>query len=804
MPEIILLPPRRRPELLLRPLGDRGRYVVKDPRAESYFQLGEQEHFLLDRLDGYQTADEVRKAFEDRFGEKLSEKDFEGFLDLARGQGFLTEKDDPAPPPVAPVRPPGQSILYWRKSLIDPDRLLDRWAPRLGFLWTRTFLAVSLLAIVAAAVVVSANWDDMVSRFAGAWRWETALLVWLTLLAATTLHEFAHGLTCKHYGGEVHEIGFLMMFFLPCLYCNVSDAWLFKEKSKRLLVTFAGGYCDLCLWALAVFAWRLTPPEGLPNYVAWVVLTVVGGRVFFNFNPLLKLDGYYMLSDWAEVPNLFWRGHDRVKAHLRRLLWGAAPPPADPHGRFLTAYGLASWVYGLMFLGLMLAALYHYVGPRWGLVGLAGVTALGVYAFRGLFIGLVQGEVRQMILKRRRRTVVWGALACGAAVALPVPVGDRAGGPFRVRSATRTEVRATAAGFLREVPFAEADRVPPGAVVARLEVPDLERRIARGQAEADEARAKLALLEAGPKPAELAELRRRVEQATRWRDLGQQELDRSRAVLREDLTRLGQRVVECEAELNLAKALRERVRDTRAASIAEVAVAEAKVEVCQAQLDQARTQRQARKVQGAAEAEVELGKRSKELADAVGALAVLEAGPRPEEVAAARAAVARAAEGVRELEDLRQRLVVRVVVGGVVTTPRVREKVGRYLQEGELICEIEEPAELEVEVTLDETAAARVRPGQEVELRVRAYPFESPRGRVVRVAPAARPELDRTDAIPRPDAPGSVTAYCVLEGSAPELHPGMTGYARVRCDARPVGVLAAERALRWLRTEFWW
>src|SRR5439155_2123288 len=120
----------------------------------------------------------------------------------------------------------------------------------------------------------------------------------------TTLHEFAHGLTCKHYGGEVHEIGFLLMFFIPCFYCNVSDAWLFDRKSKRLWVTFAGAYCDLCLWAVAVFVWRLTVADTMVYYVAWVALSVCGARIFFNFNPLLKLDGYYLLSDWVEIPNL--------------------------------------------------------------------------------------------------------------------------------------------------------------------------------------------------------------------------------------------------------------------------------------------------------------------------------------------------------------------------------------------------------------------------------------------------------------------------------------------------------------------
>src|SRR5205085_248487 len=140
---------------------------------------------------------------------------------------------------------------------------------------------------------------------------------------------------CKHYGGEVHEVGFLLMFFTPCFFCNVSDAWLFRERGKRLLVTFAGGYCDLILWALAVFTWRMTVPGTLPNHVAWVVLTICGGRIFFNFNPLLKLDGYYLLMDATGVPNLQKRSRAAVFGHVRWLLWGAARPAAEERGRFV-------------------------------------------------------------------------------------------------------------------------------------------------------------------------------------------------------------------------------------------------------------------------------------------------------------------------------------------------------------------------------------------------------------------------------------------------------------------------------------
>src|SRR5207248_9588829 len=153
-------------------------------------------------------------------------------------------------------------------------------------------------------------------------------------------------------------------------FCHVSDAWLFKEKSKRLWVTLAGGYCDLCLWAVAVFAWRLTPPHDLVHQLAWVVVAVCGVRVFFNFNPLLKLDGCYLLSDWLEVPNLRQRAWGRALGHLRWLLWGAPRPAPAPRGRFLLGYGAASWLFSAAFLGLMLAALARSMGAHWGPAGI--------------------------------------------------------------------------------------------------------------------------------------------------------------------------------------------------------------------------------------------------------------------------------------------------------------------------------------------------------------------------------------------------------------------------------------------------
>src|SRR5262245_23618146 len=167
MPEFTTPLPCRRPELVVRPLGDHGPYVVKDPHTGAYYHLGDEEHFLLMQLDGQRDSEAIRAAFAERFGQPLTEQELQDFLDMARAQGlFQSASAAGGSPAVVPpatgdasidTAPLGLRLLYWRRSLFDPDRLFTWLAPKLWFFWTPAFLGVSAGCILLAAALVWTN-----------------------------------------------------------------------------------------------------------------------------------------------------------------------------------------------------------------------------------------------------------------------------------------------------------------------------------------------------------------------------------------------------------------------------------------------------------------------------------------------------------------------------------------------------------------------------------------------------------------------------------------------------------------------
>jgi multidrug efflux pump subunit AcrA (membrane-fusion protein) len=222
--------------------------------------------------------------------------------------------------------------------------------------------------------------------------------------------------------------------------------------------------------------------------------------------------------------------------------------------------------------------------------------------------------------------------------------------------------------------------------------------------------------------------------------------------------------------------------------------------VAESQVEQAQFQKRHREALGTREAiagldaEAELARREKDLADAEGVLTLMEAGTRPAEIEAASAHLARLQEEAGYLEKLQSQLSIHSPVVGLMTTARLGEKIGQYFREGELICLVEEPSRLEAEIALAEQDVGRVHAGQPVTLKARALPFETFQAKVDRVAPTAT----------RAEIQGTVTVHCQFDNTGTGLRPEMSGNARISTGRRPIGEVAVNRALGYLRTEFWW
>src|SRR5262249_11161023 len=192
--------------------------------------------------------------------------------------------------------------------------------------------------------------------------------LWISLGVVKVIHEFGHGLSCKNFGGEVHEMGLLFLCLSPCLYCNVSDAWTLPNKWHRILISFAGIYVELIIAAIATFVWWNTPTHPFVNNLSLSVMVVCSvSTVVFNANPLMRYDGYYVLLDWLEIPNLRDRSNRYLSNVVQEYCLGIEVQPEqymELWRRILfVSYAIVSWIYRWVVTFSILRFMDHFLVP---------------------------------------------------------------------------------------------------------------------------------------------------------------------------------------------------------------------------------------------------------------------------------------------------------------------------------------------------------------------------------------------------------------------------------------------------------
>ncbi|NOZ39163.1 MAG: HlyD family efflux transporter periplasmic adaptor subunit [Planctomycetes bacterium] len=478
-------------------------YVLKDPLTLELFHLTAEEFFLFDQLKQARSLKDLQEAFQERFApRRITPQQLQQgvnqlhsqrlLLSEAAGQGSELRKRDER-------RRRSERWQSWLKVLsfrvgsIDATRVVDGLHRKLRLVYSLPMLAVILAVFAYAFFLLVGQGRELVARLpslvelAQPRYW----LLWLlTIVVVKVIHELAHAVTCKHFGGRCHEIGVLMLAMIPCLYCDVTDVWRLPSKWQRIAVSAAGMIVELVIAAVALIAWWHTQPGLLHVWCLSVVIVCSVGTLLVNANPLLRYDGYYILSDLVEVPNLANRAQGLLPTALRRWLL-AEPRTEDPMLSTRQQQGL--WIYAVsarVYLTLVLLGIFVVLlswARPYRLENL--VTTLGVVTLAGMLFPPLAGVWRmarnpsqRFRLKRLPLTGLALTVLAVLAAFFFWPITRSVRGPAVFVPAEGQPVYATTAGELQFALPAGA-QVQAGEVLARLIDPQSELAVARQQGE---------------------------------------------------------------------------------------------------------------------------------------------------------------------------------------------------------------------------------------------------------------------------------------------------------------------------------
>ena len=495
---------RLRPDLVVQPQFYEGmtHYVIKDPLALKYFRFKIEEYFLLQQFDGKQTLQDVKKAFERKYRpQTISIEDLTRFVAQLHEAGIVQIDSNEQAKVLIRRRNKNRwrkvwaflaNILFIKIPIIDPERLLTRMYPYFRWIYTPTFITLSVTSMLLALGLVGSNWKtfyDKLPDFQSFFNWWTIMSFWLCLAVVKIIHEFGHGLTAKHYGGEVHEMGLLFLVLTPALYCDVTDSWLLPNKWKRIWISAAGIYVECFLASIATFVWWYSTP-GLLNSLAMATMFICSvNTIMFNANPLLRYDGYYVMADWLEIPNLRIKSTQFFSYLVQEKVLGLEIPvqsylPKSRRYLFIT-YAIASYIYRWFVTFAILWFLSQFL-KKWKLEGvsyLLGVAALfplaGMPVYQiGKFL-TTPGRLRKVKKVRATAFAVAAIVLVTGVLLIPTPL--RVSGSFVLKLAKPEVVYVETEGRLVELNVKNGQWVTKDTVLAKLSNPEKQKELIQRQ-----------------------------------------------------------------------------------------------------------------------------------------------------------------------------------------------------------------------------------------------------------------------------------------------------------------------------------
>jgi putative peptide zinc metalloprotease protein len=519
-----LMKPRLRPHVEITRQRYRGRrwYVVHDPASNQFYRLNPVANDFVGMLDGAREVESAWKISLAKFGDAApTQNEVIQLLTQLYSSNLLSVD---ATPETEQLLNRGRErrkrkatqqaigIMYLRIKVFNPDRLLAALEPILrpvinkwGFLLWALFVGASLAAVLP-------HWDRLVAQFhkltGNPVEWLWVLIVFLVTKA---IHETGHGVICKRFGGQVPEFGFMLLVLFPSPYVDASSAWGFPSKWQRMAVGAGGMIFELFVAAIAAWVWLNAPEGSVTSQVAYsALLTASFSTVIFNANPLMRFDGYYILADLLETPNLAQRSMQMLQYPIQKWVYGMERPTLPSTQRseqiILWVYGLLSLCYRVfLFITITLTIMGKFFA-----IGLVLACWTAAAWFLVPTFKFIHWLASNSGLGDKRARAIWASVAMAAVVVvgiglIPAPDYRRAQGI--VESVNRTGVYFDVDGFVAEVHKRPGDTVEASEPIVTLENREIAEERRRIVAEMDGliARERDAMAQGQPAVAQVAQ-----------------------------------------------------------------------------------------------------------------------------------------------------------------------------------------------------------------------------------------------------------------------------------------------------------
>jgi putative peptide zinc metalloprotease protein len=505
--------PRLRPDLIIRRQEygpDEITYVIKDPVTRDYFKFPPLTWDIFALMDGQHSIDQIIDEYNEKYPLQPVDEAFINIcLEDLKGWDLLeisaTEKNLIL---MERIRSQRQLLVekkdkwtfeYMTIAKFDPNDLLDRIIPHIRWIWSKGFLIGSGIAILLMLAINVARWNEFwqgtidLYSFSRKSLWDVVVF-FLLFVVSLGIHELGHALTLKNYGGECHEAGFMLFYGSPALYVDSGDGYLMTNRSHRLWFYFSGVYGELLLCAIGAYVWFLTLPGSPIHHLAFLVFLFSGLSGFLmNMNPLVRLDGYFILSEILGIQNLREESFGFVKRWLKRHIFRLEVE--EPHEqtkrkrRIFRTYGIIALLYTMTLYSLILGWIknIYFATFDWFAYVLFPITVLFLFrkklreAFQ--FLRVVYLDKKEILM--RRRTKFWIGLGIVLLLSLLPITKMKISSPFIVEPAQKVEIRSQTDGFVEKIHVAENQAVEAGQIIVKLKDPQLEQSAYRIQSRLD-------------------------------------------------------------------------------------------------------------------------------------------------------------------------------------------------------------------------------------------------------------------------------------------------------------------------------